>query len=284
MPFKKSFEQNLSFSLFKSANFSMLRDDTIHDIVSGNKWRKLKHIMQYAVDNKVKKIITFGGAYSNHVVALAYACQHYNIKSIGYIRGNEQRDLNHYEKICLDLGMELIHVSREDFKNKNKIHEQYANENDVLVIDEGGDHLLAFEGCKEMLEDIHSSPDYIILALGTGTTMEGLVQGVIEKHLNTKIIGISTFKNNFDLNKRMEKYPNTHWEIHHGYERGKYGKIDPILIQYIKQFHQETAIKTEPIYTGKMLMAVEDLIQKNRFKSEDKICIIHTGGLLSYPQ
>lgn len=284
MPFNNSFEQNLSFSLFNSNHISLLRDDVIHEIISGNKWRKLKHIIDYAFQKNIKKIITFGGAYSNHVVALAYACHHYNIKSAAYIRGNEKRELNHYEKICLDLNMELFHISREEFKNKSNIYNDNTHFDDTLIIKEGGDHELALIGCKEMLEDIQSNPDFIVLALGTGTTMEGLVQGVIEKNLNSKIIGISTFKNNFDLDKRMSKYPKKHWDIKHGYERGKYGKIDETLINYIKMFYDETGIKTEPIYTGKMLMAVEDLLQKKYFNSENKICLIHTGGLLSFPQ
>lgn len=284
MPFKKSFEQQIQFSPFSYYHFSMLRDDTIHEIVCGNKWRKLKYIIQYAKQNNIKKIITFGGAYSNHVVALAYACHHYGIQSMAYIRGNEKRELNHYEKLCLDLNMDLLHISREDYKNKSNKYFHINQEDGQLIIKEGGDHPLAFLGCKEMLDDIHTKPDYIVLALGTGTTMEGLVQGVIEKNLNTKIIGVSTFKNNLDLDLRMNKYPRKHWEIYHGYERGKYGKIDNILIDYIHQFYQETGIKTEPIYTGKMLMAVDDLIQKNVFKKEDKICLIHTGGLMSFPQ
>ncbi len=284
MPFNTSFEQNLSFSLFNSNHISLLRDDVIHEIISGNKWRKLKHIIDYAVQKNIKKIITFGGAYSNHVVALAYACNHYNIKSAAYIRGNEKRELNHYEKLCLDLNMELLHISREEFKNKSDIYYNNSQTDDTLIIKEGGDHELALIGCKEMLDDIQSNPDFIVLALGTGTTMEGLVQGVIEKNINSKIIGISTFKNNFDLDKRMSKYPTKHWDIMHGYERGKYGKIDENLIHYIKMFYDETGIKTEPIYTGKMLMAVEDLLQKKYFTSENKICLIHTGGLLSFPQ
>jgi len=263
----------------------ILRDDLIHPIVSGNKWRKLKLIADYLVQEKIKHIVTFGGAYSNHLVAVSFICNYLNIKSTAFVRGDEVRIENKYESICKENNMTLRYISREEYRNKEKLYlDNFGSESACLMLAEGGDHPLAIESCSAILDDIKTTYDYIILSLGTGTTMEGLVKGIVDRNWNTQIIGISSLKNNFYLDKRLEKYPKNKWQVLHDYHRGKYGKMDAELIDFIIKFNKDTSIKLEPIYTGKMFLAVKDLILNNFFKPSDKILLIHTGGLLAYPE
>ncbi len=283
--FNQSKVEPLQSAIFNGLNLDILRDDLIHPIVSGNKWRKLKYIVQHIQNNGIEHVVTFGGAYSNHLVAVAFVCNYLGIKSSAFIRGDEQRTQNHYEKICLENDMQLLPVSRAEYRNKELLFKTYYGQmENCMMIDEGGNHELALLGCKEILDELDKVYNYIILSLGTGTTMEGLVKGIISKNISTKIIGISALKNNFELDKRLEKYNPNSWAIFHDYHRGKYGKIDEELVQYIQKFYLETSIKLDTIYTGKMLMAVEDLFEKKYFKPTDKILLVHTGGLLAFPQ
>jgi len=264
--------------------FDMLRDDLIHPIVSGNKWRKLKYIIQHILVNKTEHLVTFGGAYSNHLVATAFAGKYFNIKTSAFVRGDEVRPLNHYEQLCIDHNMELIKVNRADYKNKTALYNNYfPNPMNTVFINEGGDHPLALLGCEEILNELDKHYDYILLSMGTGTTMEGLVKAVNNKHLDTKILGISSLKNNFDLDKKMAHYDATSFQIFHDYHRGKYGKFDDVLVKFIKDFYSETGIKTDVVYTGKMLMALNDMIQKDIIHRDQNVLCIHTGGLLAFP-
>lgn len=281
--FQESRVETLAYSAFKNIkHIDILRDDLIHPIVCGNKWRKLKHAIQYVKEQQLETIVTFGGAYSNHVIATAYAGRTYGIKTHAFIRGDEKRDLNHYENLAISCGMTLQHVDRNAYKNKLELFRQYFGSNDkAFFLDEGGNHPLALIGCAEILNELSIEYDYIVLPLGTGTTMEGLVQGVIDKELKTKILGISSLKNNFELDQRLEKYKSQHWQVFHDYHRGKYAKSDAELEAFINHFMQATGIPIENVYTGKMMMAVSDLIQQNYFKPTDKILLIHTGGLMN---
>ncbi len=284
-PFNHSRIDTISTPLIgDSFEFDMLRDDLIHPIVSGNKWRKLKYIIQHILDNKIEHLVTFGGAYSNHLVATAFAGKYFNIKTSAFVRGDEVRPLNHYEQLCIDHNMELIKVNRADYKNKTALYNNYfPNPMNTIFINEGGDHPLALLGCEEILNELDKHYDYILLSMGTGTTMEGLVKAVNNKHLNTKILGISSLKNNFDLDKKMAHYDATSFQIFHDYHRGKYGKIDEVLVKFIKDFYSETGIKTDVVYTGKMLMALNDMLQQDIIQRDQKVLCIHTGGLLAFP-
>jgi 1-aminocyclopropane-1-carboxylate deaminase len=285
-PFKTSHTEALSCSFFNfNKNIDLLRDDQIHPIVSGNKWRKLKYFMDDVKNAGKQTIVTFGGAYSNHLIATAFAGNYFNVRTHGFVRGDEKRELNHYENLCLENKMTLQHVSRSDYRDKQKLFDTYCVQYPGAVfLDEGGNHPLALKGCAEILDELEKTYDHIILATGTGTTMEGLVKGATEKGFQTKIIGISALKNNIELDERLNKYPARHWQVFHDYHRGKYAQMDDELIQFIKDFHSETGIQLEPVYTGKMMMAVIDLYKKNFFKPGDKILLIHTGGLLVYPE
>ena len=281
--FQNSKLETIKYSAFnKIQHMDILRDDLIHPIVCGNKWRKLKYAIEFIKANQLETIVTFGGAYSNHVIATAFAGKAFNIQTVAFIRGDEVRRLNHYEQLAIDCGMTLHHVERTAYKDKHALFNQYfGNDSKAFFLDEGGNHPLALKGCAEILDELKTEYDYIILPLGTGTTMEGLVKGVIEKKLNTKILGISSLKNNFELDFRLEHYSTKYWYVFHDYHRGKYAKSDDDLKKFIAHFKQETGVPIETVYTGKMMMAVADLIQQNYFKPTDKILLVHTGGLLN---
>jgi 1-aminocyclopropane-1-carboxylate deaminase len=275
--------ETLNFSEFDvGIQIDILRDDAIHPIVSGNKWRKLKYPIQSILENKNKLLVTFGGAYSNHLIATACAAQHFGLRSFAFVRGDEKRSLNDIEKKCMAFGMELKHVSREAYRDKEAlIRAHFENQTEIEVVGEGGRHPLAFKGCQEILNDLETEYDNIVLSVGTGTTMEGLVQGVIQQQLKTKIVGISSLKNNFELDEIMNKYQSKHWKIEHYYHRGKYAKSDAALEQFIEKFQQETHIQLETTYTGKMMMGLIDLIAKGKLETKNKrILCIHTGGVL----
>ncbi len=279
--FNPSCIQRFNYSKFENFHVDILRDDLIHPVVCGNKWRKLKYVIEEIKSQNIKKVLTFGGAYSNHLVAVAEVCNFLNIEAFAFLRGNEERPENHYEKYCAEKGMKLMKVSREDFKNKEKLIRDFSIQHfDFFTIPEGGNHELALKGCSEILDELSLEYDYIISSLGTGTTMEGLVKGVIERKIKTKVLGISSLKNNFELDQRLEKYPKDYYEVFHHYHRGKYGKIDDELICEIKEVSKETGILLEPIYTGKMILALKDLMNKKYFKEKDKILFIHSGGLM----
>ncbi len=277
-----SIESLVSPYFDNNTNIDLLRDDLIHPIVSGNKWRKLKYIIQDFKASKAEILVTFGGAYSNHLVATAFAGNALGIRTFGFVRGDENRALNHYETLCVENGMTLKHVSREAYRNKAQLFAEYFPQSNAYFVDEGGDHPMAYIGCKEILKELNKQYDYIVLSVGTGTTMQGLVMGLAELKSTTKVVGISSLKNNHYLNERLSAFNPVNWEVMHDFHRGKYAKMDSELWQFIHSFYKETDIKTDPVYTAKMLMAVKSLYQTNYFKPNDKLLLIHTGGLLAF--
>lgn len=280
-PFKPSRVDQIQFSEFgRELHIDMLRDDLIHPLVSGNKWRKLKFIIKDLESKNDPILTTFGGAYSNHLVACAYAGHHFGIKTHAFVRGDEKRELNAFEKTCLDFGMTLTHVNRSAYKDKVSLFQTFKTEfPQAYFVGEGGRHPLALTGCAEILNDLKVTYDYIFLALGTGTTMEGLVKAVSEKKLKTRVIGVSSLKNNLELDQILSAYPKEYWQIEHNYHRGKYAKNDQELKNFIDHFKVETDVQLEFVYTGKMMLALKDMIQKKVFKNGDRILCIHTGGL-----
>lgn len=283
--FKPSYIEALDTKLLLPLRqVDILRDDQIHPIVSGNKWRKLKYVLSDLILSGKDQLVTFGGAYSNHVVASAYACRVFGLKAHAFIRGDESREPNSYEKLCLEQGMVLQHVSREDYREKRKLFDSFFSENTkAYFLDEGGKHPFGMKGCGEILDETDKEYDYIILPVGTGTTMEGIVAEVERRELKTKVLGISVLKNNLDIDKQMELYDKQHWEVFHQFHRGRYAKSDNALIQFIMDFFDETGIITEPVYTGKMLMALRELAESGFIKPDKRVLIVHTGGLLNFP-
>ena len=272
----------------KKIHLFIKREDEIHPFVSGNKFRKLKYNIEEAIRTKKKTLLTFGGAYSNHIVATAVAGKLSGLKTIGVIRGEELA--NNLEKVLQENktlkeahknGMELEFISREDYRNKQTLSsiEKLKNKfGDFYLIPEGGTNDLAIKGCKEILANEDEKFDYICVAVGTGGTIVGLIESDLKK--DQKIIGFPALKGDFlfkEVNEMTNKKDN--WKLNNDYHFGGYGKYNEELIHFINQFKEQTNILLDPIYTGKMMFGVLDLISKNYFKPKSNILVIHTGGL-----
>jgi 1-aminocyclopropane-1-carboxylate deaminase len=268
------------------------RDDLIHNEISGNKWRKLKYNLLQAQSKNLNTILTFGGAYSNHIAATAAASKMFSFKSIGLIRGEESLPLNVTLQQAKSNGMDLFYIERSAYKNKNsyelkqELREQFGN---FFMIPEGGANFYGVNGCMEIIDEINQPFDYIVCACGTGTTLAGLV---LKLKLGQKAIGVSALKNGGFLKQEVlqlisdflgdkeaaEEYANK-FEIITSYDFGGYAKTTPELIQFMQSFYKVSDIITDPIYTNKMFYGLLNLIEKDYFPKGSNIIAMHTGGL-----
>lgn len=258
------------------------REDLLHPIISGNKFRKLKYNIVEAKKQNKASLLTFGGAYSNHIVAVAGAGKEYGFQTVGVIRGEELKDkidANPTLKMAQALGMTFKFIDRTTYRTKTASHfiELLNNEfNDFYLIPEGGTNELAIKGCEEILSNETSDFNYICTSVGTGGTISGLINSSNEIQ---KIIGFSSLKGDF-LKNDISKFVNkSNWKIICEYHFGGYGNVTDELIQFINDFYLKTGIPLDPIYTGKMMYGIFDLIKKKYFPEESKILAIHTGGL-----
>lgn len=261
---------------------AMLRLDKIHPEVSGNKWFKLKENITTAISHGNNGLLTYGGAYSNHIAATALACKEAGLPCVGIIRGEEHYpQLNHTLQTADDNGMGLIFVSREDYRNGKAKELWETFYPDYHVVPEGGHNALGARGCEEILP-IFPTTDFthILCAAGTGTTLAGLINSALP---HQQVIGIPVLKGAQYLEKEVSDllHPGTtaHWELLHDYHGGGYAKKSPALIDFINTFYADTGIPTDIIYTGKLVMAFRDLVQQGYFPDNSKVLLIHTGGL-----
>lgn len=258
------------------------REDLIHPFISGNKFRKLKYNLLQAKKEKQATLLTFGGAFSNHIAAAAYAGHEYGFKTIGVIRGDElfnKINENPTLQFAQKCGMQLEFVSREDYRLKTethfieKLHQKWG---DFYLVPEGGTNVFAIKGCEEILLDEDSKFDYICCAVGTGGTISGIINSALS---HQKVLGFPALKGDF-LKDEIQKFTTQeHWELITEYHFGGYGKVDSTLISFINTSFATNKIPLDPIYTGKMAFGVIDLIQKKYFPKNAKILMIHTGGL-----
>lgn len=258
------------------------REDLIHPSISGNKYRKLKYnILEAQLQHKTV-LLTFGGAYSNHIAAVAAVGKEFSLKTIGIIRGEELIDRvrqNPTLSFAENCGMELHFISREEYRNKgdhNFIEELNKKFGDFYLIPEGGTNALAVKGCQEILDGEGKNFDVIGVPVGTGGTMAGLVKASSE---DQAIIGFSVLKGTFQREEIAKHTSKSNFQIIDSYCFGGYGKIDMELIRFINVFKQKTGIQLDPIYTGKMIFGIVDLMKKRRFNENSRIFAIHTGGL-----
>ena len=263
-------------------SFYVKREDLIHPFVSGNKYRKLKYKLMAASHQNHTKLITFGGAYSNHIAAVAAAGKEFGFKTIGIIRGEEltdKVDQNPTLRFAKKRGMDLHFVSRNDYRKKedprfiDKLQERFGS---FYLIPEGGTNALAVQGCEEIMDASSANFDYICVSVGTGGTLAGLVKASLP---HQKIIGFSALKGTFQSEVVKKFTHNTNYEIIDAYCFGGYAKIDLDLIRFINEFKKSTGIPLDPIYTGKMMFGLVDLIKKGYFEKKSRILAIHTGGL-----
>ena len=271
----------------KKIELFIKREDLIHPFVSGNKFRKLKYNLQEAKKLKKNALLTFGGAYSNHIVATAVAGKLAGFKTFGVIRGDElgknlaqTLEENATLREAHENGMKFHFVSRELYRQKASFGfiEKMKNKwGDFYVIPEGGTNGLAVEGCQEILTKEDHQFDYICSSVGTGGTIAGLIKA---KKKRQNVLGFPALKGSF-LSEEIKKYviKDKTWKLQKGYHFGGYAKHDDELITFINDFKAKTEVLLDPVYTGKMMFGLFDLIKNNYFSEGSKILAIHTGGL-----
>uniref|UniRef100_UPI0040483BFD 1-aminocyclopropane-1-carboxylate deaminase/D-cysteine desulfhydrase n=1 Tax=Roseivirga sp. TaxID=1964215 RepID=UPI0040483BFD len=269
----------------KQIRLMIKREDLNHPIISGNKFRKLKYNLLKARELGVTTLLTFGGAYSNHIYAVAGAGKAFGFKTIGIIRGEAHDPLNHTLAFAESQGMELVYLDRETYRNKKStaVIEQLKREfGEFYLIPEGGTNDLAIRGCEEIIEAIDRGFDVITTAVGTGGTITGLISGLKG---DKKVLGFSSLKGEFlkdevkDLLQAIDQSHLDNWAINTDYHFGGYAKTKPELLDFINAFEQAFNIPIEPIYTGKMMFGLFDLIEKDAFLRGTRILAVHTGGL-----
>ena len=279
----ESDNKKIQIALPNGIELFIKREDLLHPIISGNKFRKLKYNIQEAKRLGHATLLTFGGAFSNHILAVAGAGAEFGFKTIGVIRGEElECKINENPTLAQaqELGMQFYFVSRAAYRDKEQpsfvshLHEKYGN---FYLVPEGGTNDFAIKGCEEILTDTDKEYfTHIICAVGTGGTISGLINSSSEKQ---QIIGFSSLKGAFLSDVIRNFVSKTNWSISDAYHFGGYGKVNDELIQFLNSFYSQTSIPLDPVYTGKMVFGVLDLIAKAYFPSNSKILMIHTGGL-----
>jgi 1-aminocyclopropane-1-carboxylate deaminase/D-cysteine desulfhydrase-like pyridoxal-dependent ACC family enzyme len=280
--YKSAVIENISnaFDSKNVASINILRLDKIHDIISGNKWFKLKYYLENAKDKQ--RIITFGGAYSNHLVATAFAAKMMGKESIGIVRGEEPAKYSPTLQDAVNYGMQLVFVPRESYRNRNDILDKInVDTNDSIVVDEGGFGETGVKGAADILLLVPEIAGYthILCAVGTGTMMAGIVRSALP---HQHVIGISAIKGADELTpvvSSFQKLPHASFEMNFSYHQGGYAKKTQELIDFMNKFHKKTDIPTDFVYSGKLLFAVNELIKANYFPQNSSLLVVHCGGI-----
>ena len=263
----------------KEVRLFIKRIDKIHPFVSGNKWFKLKYNLLEAKKQGLNTLLTFGGAYSNHISATAFAAKEKGINSIGIIRGEEHLPLNPTLRFAIDNGMKLHYISRSNYKEKTSANFLEALKNqfgDFYLIPEGGTNELAIQGANEILDE-NDIQDYICCPVGTGGTIAGIINASNDKQT---VIGFPAIKGFEQLEKDINNWTNaTNCIFINDYVGNGYAKINKDLVDFINEFNARHNIPLDTIYTGKMMMGILDLVAKDYFPKGSSILAIHTGGL-----
>ncbi|WP_273568005.1 1-aminocyclopropane-1-carboxylate deaminase/D-cysteine desulfhydrase [Maribacter halichondriae] len=276
--------QNVTLPILakKQISLAIKREDLRHPQISGNKYRKLKYNLEEAKAKKEHSLLTFGGAFSNHIVATAYAGKLHGFKTIGIIRGDELSDNWKANPTLLRAaknGMQFKFVSRDDYRNKenhdflNRLKAEFGN---FYHLPEGGTNTLAVKGCEEILEYGDADFDIICCSVGTGGTLAGIINSAKPSQ---EVLGFPALKGEFLMEDIRKFAVRENWGLQLDYHFGGYAKVTSALIHFINDFHDKTHIPLDAIYTGKMIFGIMDLIKNNHFQPKTKILAIHTGGL-----
>lgn len=271
-----------TLQLPQPVQLTIKRLDLIHPQISGNKFFKLKYNLLAAQQQGFSQVLTFGGAFSNHIAATAFAAQHFGFQSIGMIRGEElaSQPFNPTLQTAQDLGMQLHFLSRFEYRLRHQaeylqqLQQQYPQ---AFIIPEGGSNALAIQGTQEILSpDDLENYDVICCAVGTGGTLAGIIESSSEQQ---HVLGFSALKGDFLKHDIQQWTDKSNWSLTDAYCCGGYAKITPKLLQFMQQFEQQHHIPLEQVYTAKMMMGLLDLIQYHHFPAHTRILAIHTGGL-----
>lgn len=275
--------QRVHSSLLKQHKISLdvKRDDCLHPIVSGNKWRKLKYLLLNIEAKGFKKVAAMGGTHSNFLHALAYLGYRMNWSVTLYVRGYAEQTLSPMLQDAINWGAKIIFVDRIHFRQLRESSPELSE--DTFWIAEGGSHSLALKGVSEMLMEGVAGYDFIIMATATGTTLAGISLGLAQlKSSHCKVLGVAVLNNASQIEKDIDSFLGKKVikpQLITGYEFGGYAKSSLLLNQFIDDFEFNSRIPLEPIYSGKSFFAVFDLIQKNYFPINSRILLIHCGGL-----
>ena len=292
--------QRLQSPFLEEANVLLYvkRDDLIHPQFGGNKWRKLKYNLIQAREKQFDTLLTFGGAWSNHIYATAAAGKHFGFKTIGFIRGEQHSPLNATLSFAKACGMQLHYLTRAEYRQKNEalfiqnLKQQFSN---VYILPEGGSNALAIKGCKEIVKEINLQLDrpfdIICCASGTGATLAGLISAIKSTPAKHKpwAIGFSALKGGHFLNDEVNYFLNNkttptdrctdNWRIESSFHFGGYAKINDELIHFMQEFDSQYGFALDAVYTGKMFYGLFNLIQNKTFERGTTIIALHSGGL-----
>jgi 1-aminocyclopropane-1-carboxylate deaminase len=261
----------------------VLRLDLVHPIISGNKWFKLKYYLKDCITLGKKVLLSFGGAYSNHIVAMAAAAKECGLQSIGIIRGERPGALSETLQSAIGFGMQVYFTSRKEYDLKQipeQIKAKFSVE-DIYVVLDGGYGPLGMKGAMDIWNEIPLSRyDHVIAATGTGTMLAGIINRAPG---NVKITGVSVLKNNFSIKNEIQTLlPEgciNQFQILHDYHFGGYAKKTPELISFMNKWFEQTSLPSDFVYTGKLFFAVNELQAGNFFAKGERILVIHSGGL-----
>jgi len=270
----------------------MKREDELHPHLSGNKARKLKYNLHAAAEQGCTGLLTFGGAYSNHLHAVAAAGALFGFRTVGIVRGEELSAENPTLKFCAAQGMMLHFVDRGTYRRRRdpayltELQERFPG---FLLIPEGGTNDLALKGVTEVVPEVEAQmqglPDFLCVPCGTGGTLAGLVCGLRGR---AHVVGFSALKGAF-LREEVERLlkdagcPHANWTLHTDFHFGGFAKWDAALLDFIATFHRQEHVPLEPIYTGKMMWGLWTLLQRGAFPTGSRVLAIHTGGLQGFP-
>jgi 1-aminocyclopropane-1-carboxylate deaminase len=275
----------------RGLNVFVKRDDLIHEEVSGNKWRKLKYNIELCRSRKNEGVLTFGGAFSNHLVATASACKEIGIKAIGFVRGDELNETsNSTLQRCYSLGMQLVFISREEYRLKNEkaYHESlsldYPN---FHIIEEGGANYYGMIGCQEIMSEVKESIDHIFVSQGTSTTSCGVLLSLNSDQLLHVVPALKGYESLSEMKALIGKSRiESGWgddllsqvEVLDQYHFGGYGKYTVELVDFIQEFYTNSGLKLDPVYTGKAMFGMVNELTKSSYDNSN-VLFIHTGGL-----
>lgn len=265
-----------------SVNVHMLRLDRMHPFISGNKWFKLRYNIEEALHNGNSSILSFGGAYSNHLVALAAAAHAAGLASVGMVRGEEQPG-NPVLQQCREYGMELYFISRAQYAAKEdaaflaELCERFPG---ALIVPEGGANEAGERGAAEIAACIDKRFTHVTLSVGTGTTFTGLRRALSQAQM---LLGFAPMKGGAYLagtiKEKLQDLPETNWQLYDRFHFGGFGKINDEVLSFMNSFREQNGFDLDRVYTAKMMLGVRELIRERVFPEGAQILCIHTGGL-----
>lgn len=277
--------ESLDFRLFREKNLTLhiKRDDLIHPFISGNKWRKLKYILQDAACQGKTHLVTFGGAWSNHLLATACAGAKFGLKTTAFVRGEDVSNAS--LSLCKLFGMELRFVNRTAYRDKQALFTlNFGGDQQAYFVDEGGYSPEGAEGCIDIVHELTDTYDHIFCAAGTGTTLAGIAKALAACGSESQLHGVPVLAGGDFIRDRIAELSTDAAAnaciLHTDYHFGGYAKTKPELTEFVKYFCAQTGILVEPVYTGKLCYAVFDLARNGYFTDGDRVLIVHTGGII----